>query len=494
MTAKLSEVISGRLLARNAGLNLLGLAIPMLAALATIPVLIAGLGLDRFGFITIAWVIIGYFGLFDMGLGRALTKQLAERLGTDSDEEIAKLIWTALLLMTGLGLLGALVLAGLSSWLVHSGLKITPDVQEEARISFYLLAFTLPWVFLTVGLRGVLEAKQSFGLVNALRVPMGLFNYLGPIAVLPFSHSLVPVIAVLVAGRLIACFAHLIVCLRVLPLLRNHLVVGFAQVRPLLKLGGWMTVSNIVSPLMTYVDRFFIGAAISMAVVVYYVTPYEIITKFWLVPSALVGVLFPAFASSYVHDQARTRQLFDRGVRAVFLIMFPATLIVVTLASEGLTLWVGHDIAANGTRVLQWLAVGVFINSLGQVPFAMLHGIGRPDLTGKLHLVELPIYMVAMWWLARIWGIQGVAIAWVLRVAFDALFLFLATKRFLPAAAPDLKRMAQQVAVSMVVLAFAAAGMGLFVKLALLGACLTAFAVFGWYRILEPGERALMRG
>jgi hypothetical protein len=99
-----------------------------------------------------------------------------------------------------------------------------------------------------------------------------------------------------------------------------------------------------------------------------------------------------------------------------------------------------------------------------------------------------------MWWLAGLWGIQGVAIAWVLRVAFDAFFLFLATKRFLPEAAPDLRRMAQQVGGSMVVLAFAATGAGLLIKLTLLGACLAAFAVFGWLRILEPGERALMRG
>jgi O-antigen/teichoic acid export membrane protein len=396
--------------------------------------------------------------------------------------------------MTLFGVVGATLLAGLAPWLVESALRISPEVQGEAETSFYLLAFSLPWVFLTIGLRGVLEAKQSFGLVNALRVPMGLFNYLGPMAVLPFSGNLVPVIATLVAGRIAACVAHFVVCLRTFPLLRNHFRVDRAYLKPLMRIGGWMTVSNIVSPLMTYVDRFFIGASISMAAVMYYVTPYEMITKFWLVPSALMGVLFPAFAATYARDQARTRQLFDRGVRAVFLTMFPATLVVVTLAPEGLALWLGTDFAASSTRVLQWLAVGVFLNSLGNVPFSMLHAIGRPDLTGKLHLAELPVYLLAIWWLSRAYGIEGVAMAWALRVAIDSVVLFLATKHFLPETAPDLRRMASLVAVAMGILALAAAESGPVLKVTLLTAVLASFGVFGWFRLLDPSERALVRG
>lgn len=74
-----------------------------------------------------------------------------------------------------------------------------------------------------------------------------------------------------------------------------------------------MTVTNIVGPLMTYMDRFLIGAFISVTAVAYYATPYEVVTKFWLIPSALVGVLFPAFSTALAHDRQRAGQLFGRG-------------------------------------------------------------------------------------------------------------------------------------------------------------------------------------
>ena len=63
----------GSLLARNTLWNLLGQVAPMSVALFAIPMLIRRVGTDRFGILTIAWMVVGYFSLFDLGLGRAMT-------------------------------------------------------------------------------------------------------------------------------------------------------------------------------------------------------------------------------------------------------------------------------------------------------------------------------------------------------------------------------------------------------------------------------------
>ena len=41
---------------------------------------------------------------------------------------------------------------------------------------------------------------------------------------------------------------------------------------------------------------------------------------------------------------------------------------------------------------------------------------GRADITGKLHLAELPVYALAIWGLSSAFGLTGVALAWVVRV------------------------------------------------------------------------------
>ncbi len=113
MSDKQANLIGGRRLARNVFWNLLGTGAPLLVALVAIPILIEGLGTACFGVLTLAWMVVGYFSLFDLGLGRALTKLVAEKLGKGQDDEIPALIWTAMSLMAVLGVLGAVVVAAL---------------------------------------------------------------------------------------------------------------------------------------------------------------------------------------------------------------------------------------------------------------------------------------------------------------------------------------------------------------------------------------------
>src|SRR6267154_3726251 len=125
------HVTSGRLLARNTVWNLIGSGAPMLVAVFCIPILIRGLGKERFGVLTLAWALIGYASLFDLGLGRAITQLVAKKLGAGEDREIPSLAWTSLLLMLLLGAVGATVVGLLSPWLVHRALHVPSMLEHE---------------------------------------------------------------------------------------------------------------------------------------------------------------------------------------------------------------------------------------------------------------------------------------------------------------------------------------------------------------------------
>jgi O-antigen/teichoic acid export membrane protein len=486
------HLTSGQLLAKNTLWNLVGSGAPMLVAVFCIPILIRGLGKERFGVLTLAWVLIGYAGLFDLGLGRALTQLVAKKLGAGKEREIPSVVWTSLLLMLLLGIAGAVVVFLISPWLVGHGLNVPGALQAETLQAFRLLGVSLPFVITTAGLRGLLEAHQRFGLINTLRVPMGVFTFAGPLLVLPLSNSLVPVVAVLVGGRIIGWGAHLVLCLRVAPELRRSIAWERSNVGPLLRFGGWMTVSNVVGPLMVTLDRFVIGALVSMTAVAYYATPYEVVTKLWVLPGALMGVMFPAFSTGFAQDHERSAVLFGRSVKSLFLLLFPIMLCTVALAQDALKLWLGAEFAQHSFRVLQILAVGVFLNSLAFVPFALLQGAGRPDLTAALHLIELPLYLALLWWLIGGFGVEGAAIAWTARVTVDALLLFLLARKLLPGDGPILLRTAILPATALLTLAVAALLRGpVVVKGVFLLGTILCFALVAWFWILTPEERTL---
>jgi O-antigen/teichoic acid export membrane protein len=434
----INELTRTGLLARNTLYNLLGQVAPFVAILIALPILTQQLGAARFGVLGIAWVVLGYFGLFDFGLGRVITKMIAEKLASDSEEEINDVIWTGLGFMLLIGLAIMLLLLVLAPVFVTSLLKIPIELQPESRIAFSLLGLCVPFVILTSGLRAILEAYQRFGVINIIRTINGVLLYVAPLAVLPFTQAIHIVVLSIVIVRVVITVLYAIVCQRSVehmqrPLLRRELFV------PMFKLGGWMSVSNIIGPVMVYFDRFLLGIWISVAAVSYYVTPYELVSKLLFVTAAFVRVLFPAFSMSLQADAQHSAMLYSRSIRVLLLIFFPVTLFILFFAKPGMTLWLDADFAAKGAGVMQWLAIGIFANAPGQVAFAVIQAAGRPDITAKIHIIETPFYLLALYFFVQWFGILGAAMAWTGRLLFETFLLFWYAEKLLGKQWLDLK-------------------------------------------------------
>lgn len=469
---------SGKVIAKNTMINLVGQGFPLFVGIVTIPMLIKGLGTDRFGVLTLAWMVIGYFSLFDLGLGRALTQIVAQRLGKEDVIELPGLVWTALVIMAVMGVIGAVVAVSLSPLLVAKVFKMPDQLRPETLHSFYILSVSIPIVILSSGFVGILTAYQRFDLINAVRIPLGLANFIVPLIVLPFSTSLMPITLLLAVSRLASCVAQYWLCLRVMPSLRTEKRFVSESVKPLFSFGGWMTISNIVGPLMVYLDRFIIGAVISVTAVAYYATPYEMVTKLWIISGALISSLFPAFSAYNNDDASRTIQLLTKSIAAIFISIFPIILIIVTFSQEGLMIWIGKDFSNNSAPVLRWLAAGVFINCLAQVVFALVQGRGRPDITAKIHLLELIFYLPLLWWALKHYGIVGAAFTWTLRVTVDLALLLWVTKRLIPLAKNVILMLSGYVIIASIVLTLCGTPKSLTVRSAVFCITILVFTTF----------------
>ena len=417
-------------LLKNSLFNLLGLGTPLVVAVFAIPRLIHLLGTERFGILTLIWVVVSYASLFDLGLGRAVTQQLSLRLAY-ADNNGSALVWTALLALSGLGMVGGGVLYFLSPWLVRSILHLKGNLGLDTIHAFYVLALSLPFVIATDSVRGVLESHRAFHVVNTVRIPMGVFTFLGPLLALYAHNSLTMIAYFLAGGKILNFIIYLWACFKLMPSLKEKIYFEKSLVSTLFRIGGWTTVSNIISPLMGYLDRFFI-AGISLVALTYYVTPNEMITKLWLIPGAITAVFFPEFARLFVSDTNQLQLLFTQCIKYIFLILFPVAFVAICFANNILSLWLGNDFSEASYRLLQWFALGVLINSLAQVPFSLVQARGDSHLIAKVHLFELPFYVGALWLGSKLGSIEIMAVVWFGRMVIDAILMYILAYRFLP--------------------------------------------------------------
>lgn len=474
-------------LARNFAWNSVGQVAPILAALVAIPLLVRSLGSARFGVLSLMWLVVGYASFLDAGLGRAVTMLVARRRGQADEEEVGPQIRTALMIMF---LVGAI--AGLLAWVgapLFVRLVLRGSVaRADALRAVWIVAFSLPFVATSTGFRGILEAFHEFGLSNAVRAPFAVATVVGPLAVLPLGRSLTALAAVLLLTRLVSWLAFAILALRVMPALRRGRALKLGSTLTLLRMGGWISVSNIVAPLMVYLDRFAVGAMLSVAAVAYYATPYEVVTRLLVIPLALAGVLFPAFAAA--SDPARGWDLLARGSRYAFVSLFPVSLVLVAFAPEILGIWLGPDFARHSARVLQLLTVGVVFNAVAQISFALVQGTGRPDLTGKLHLVEAPIYSIVLIWSIRVAGLQGAAASWAARAAVDMIVLLVFAWRQTGRPRVFSARLVKLIAGAAGALVLVGLPWPLTVRAAAAVALVAGFTWVLWRQILSPSERS----
>ena len=469
----------------NLAWNLAGEVLPAVAAVVAIPLLVHRLGAERFGVLTVSWMMAGYFGLFDLGLGRALTQAMAQHWSRGGGAAVAMLFWTAFAMMLVVSAAAAIALALLAPWLAHGALRIPPALQRETLLGFYLIASGLPMLITASALRAVLIAADRFDLLNLIRTPVGIMSFAAPVVLLPFTHNLAWLIGALVLNRAISWALYLAVIIYALPDLRARVAIDLGAVLPLLGFGAWITVSSVIAPILVYLDRFLIGGLLSIAALTAYSVPMEIVSKSFILPAAVSGVMFPAFARSFSAARGAPTALFVRSVKLVALVLCPFCAAVVTFAPQIMSLWIDGRFAQQSSRVLQILAVGAFITGLAWIPLALLHGARRPDLPAKIHLIDFPLYALVLWMSIRKFGLSGAAFTWSGRMFFENLALFAMASRFIEAPA---RLLASAGAAFAVALAIVAAGCfigNLYLKTLFLLAVMVLTAVAGWRFVLE---------
>lgn len=407
----------------NASMNGIGQVVPMVLGIFVVPLLLRGFGAERFGLLTLGWTLIGVFALFDFGLGRAITQSTSSALARNRLDEVEEIFNTGLISILALGIFGGVVLAALAAS-IGSSLKISNLTHQEVIWSIRVVAIGLPAVTLMSGVKGFLESMGEFKFINLHRIIIGLGNFIVPLILLHWSRHVALHILSLVIVRYISLFFQIGYARKVCPKKEIRDQYKWSRFVALLKFGGWMTTSNLISPLMVYVDRFFIGSVMGLDSVSVYATLVDTLTRVLVIPNSVVSAVFPVMVETVSDKSENSHTIFKKSLLIVGLLLIPMAIISFVFAPNLLTMWLGSDFSGKGYVIFRILLIGIVINALSAMPFALLQASGRPDLNAKIHIIEFPIYLIVAYWFSVLWGLKGIAVAWSLRIFVDAVILF----------------------------------------------------------------------
>ena len=404
---------------RNTVINVGGLLVPIVISLVTVPLYLHRIGEDRYGVLAVVWVVLGYFAVFEFGLGRATSNQVARLRHDPARRE--KVFWSALAINLGFGLLGAVVLFGVGHALLGSLLKAPGGLRSEAVAALPWLCAAVPLTTATAVLAGALEGRERFLTLN-LVIACGVALY--QLAPLVYAYRVGPNLTGLIMISTLALFASTgisFVAVAVMLPLTRFPRIDLRDTRHLLRYGGWVAVGGVTSSFFTVADRVAIGITLGARSVARYTIPSTLVTRSLILALGFARTIFPRLSAL---DPAAARLVSGDAVRALIALMTPLVVLGSVLLEPFLRLWAGAGIAHYGAPVGEILLLGVWMNALAVVPYALLQAKGRPDLTAKISVLELAPYLGALWLGLHFYGLNGAAWAWTARAGVDAWLLF----------------------------------------------------------------------
>lgn len=411
-------------ISRNATYNLVGAVAPMVLGLITVPIYLHLLGADRYGVLSIAFLLLGYFGLFDLGLGRATAYRISALRDADPAQQ-ADVLRSALVVNLGMGAVGAAVLYVAADYFFTYVFKVDPTLKPEMRASVPYLAASVPIATLIGVLTGVLQAREQFLKANMISVvSTALFQLLPLIVAGLLGPRLGPLLAAALVARVISIGALWSACARLMPC--DHKArFDRSEARMLLGYGGWVTLTAVFGPILVILDRFAIGAVLGAAAVAIYTVPFQLAQRISVFPGALVGALFPRLPTASTEERI---ELTDKAVLVLLAALTPPVMVALWAVFPFFEFWIGRTLGVQSAAVAGLIIIGFWINAFAVVPYSWLQAVGRPDIVTKLLLLQIPPYLLILYLAMTQFGLIGSAAVFAIRCAVDFGMMALAAR------------------------------------------------------------------
>ncbi len=379
------------------------------------PLYLRTIGEARYGILTIVWLLLGYFGAFELGTSRATAGFVARH-----PEERGRIFLHALVLNLVAGVVGAGLLAVLFPLLVGHVFLLSPHERRDLLEVLPLMAAAVPATTLGFMLSGTLEGRERFLLLNGIQLATNVLLQTGPlVAALLVGPHLVLMITTVVVARLLMLVPLGWAALNAArPLPRPRLEKLW--MRRLLGYGGWVTLTGLVTPVMDFLDRFAIATLLGPVAVTEYVVPFNLAARTRVLPASVTRALFPRLSALAPAD---AHALGARTLRHLVALLTPALLLALLLAEPFLRWWIGGSFAVRAAPLARTLLVGAWAAGLALVGYVALQAAGRPSRVAWIRCGEAPFFLAALWWALVHVGLPGAAYTWAGWSLLDATLL-----------------------------------------------------------------------
>lgn len=406
MTRKPAE--TSRSIARNVLYTFSTWLLPLGLSFFATPILVGALGDEDYGIYALVLGFIGYS--FNFGIGRAITKYIAEYRASGANEKIREVISATFFLNIAVGLTGAALICLLAGWLVTDVFRINAAAQSKSIHSFYIASATIFFLMLNQVFNAVLQGIHRFDVYSKIFNLNSIILLAGNIILALSGYGLLVLLGWNLLVTVAACLVYAVSARRLLPEFGISLSFGRDTLRQVLVFSSGVIGYQILANLLLLFERGWITRQLGAESLTYYVVPMILSLYIHSFISSLMLVIFP-LASELKDDRPKLLRLYTKATKTVALLVVFLALTLIVENSFFLTLWMGPEFAERSAVLLVFHTITFGLLAILTVSWQMTEGLGYPNYNFKIFSVCLVLSVGLMVFLTGDYGNRGVAIA-----------------------------------------------------------------------------------
>lgn len=408
-----------RQLARNVSAQWLTLALQLALSLALTRFMVRRLGLEGTGVIALVSGVVGYSGVFYLGLGAAVVRFVAVHHADADRDALDETVSTIFTFYLGVGALWlALTVALAAPFPVF--FRVPAACAWEARAMLVMVGAGFLVHFPGSVYGGVVMGLQRHDLLARVHLGLLLARAALTAAVLAWRPSVALLGAINAASLVAEPLAASVYARRLLPsLVVSPRRFSGARLRSLLTFSVQSFVFTVSEKLIGYTDHFVISHALGTGAVAVYDLPLRLTDYARDGVDRVSAALLPAAADAVARgDAASLAPLWRLGSKVVVGLVAPAALVLFVWGRHVLAAWVGPAVADAGAPALRWLSLALVAQVAGRALARPLYeALGELACPARVVLAEGVLNLALSVALVRAYGVAGVAFATFLPAA-----------------------------------------------------------------------------
>ena len=407
--------------------------------LATLPVIVRGMGTERYGVWTICLAFYAFFLFLELMLSTTAIRFLSHAQGKGVEGEFRAIFQRIYALSWGIGAAAGLLLFSVSGF---AATRLSRDVAFQPDVFLVLQWLSLSLLFRIPSsvLSGSLGAVQRLDITSLFVAATQTIQSIGLAVILSQGAGLEGAVKFWVLSWVVVWICYEIIARRFMPVkvpapLPPHLW------RQAIQFSGSLLIGYGGGRFLLPFSRLVLGAFAGPAAVAFFSIPANLASNVRRGVYHLSNAALPAAAALQGHqDAVGLSFLWVKSHRAAWLGFLPLVVLGGLLGAPFIGQWVGPEFGQAAQPIMLPVVGGLFGLAMGNIGAVMMQSCGRGRIWAAFALGAGLINGLMVLVLVPRWGIRGAAWALFAAGIISGVLVFLVTINRLGISRPQVAR------------------------------------------------------